>query len=281
MLVYGHYDVQPVDPLDLWVRPPFEPRVENGRIYARGAADDKGQVHLHLWAARAWLETEGRLPINVRYVFEGEEESGSTNFDAWLEANRAPARRPTSRSSATPASSRATCRRSRSGLRGLMYAQIDVTGPDRGPPFGHVRRQRPEPGHRPGPDHRWRSSARTAPSNGARLLRRGPAAQRARSTTSSSGCRSTRPPSASTSACRSCSVSPTSAPGATRRPTDARRQRHLGRLPGRGHQDHHPGARARQDQLAPGAGHGPAAHVRTTARPRDGGRSRASTSTSS
>ena len=57
VLVYGHYDVQPVDPLDLWVRPPFEPRIEDGRIYARGAADDKGQVHIHLWAARAWLET--------------------------------------------------------------------------------------------------------------------------------------------------------------------------------------------------------------------------------
>ena len=86
-IVYCHYDVQPVDPLDLWVRPPFEPRIENGRIYARGASDDKGQLHLHLWAARAWLQAEGRLPINVRYIFEGEEESGSTNFDAWLEAN--------------------------------------------------------------------------------------------------------------------------------------------------------------------------------------------------
>ena len=82
VIVYCHYDVQPVDPLDQWVRPPFEPRIENGRIHARGAADDKGQLHLHLWAARAWLQTEGRLPINVRYVFEGEEESGSTNFDA-------------------------------------------------------------------------------------------------------------------------------------------------------------------------------------------------------
>ena len=68
VVVYAHYDVQPVDPLDLWVRPPFEPRVEDGRIYGRGAADDKGQVHLHLWAAKAWLETEGRLPLNIRYV---------------------------------------------------------------------------------------------------------------------------------------------------------------------------------------------------------------------
>ena len=93
VIVYAHYDVQPVDPLDEWVRPPFEPRVEDGRIYARGAADDKGQVHLHLWAARAWLETTGRLPLNVRYVFEGEEEAGSPNFEAWLVANRAAPRR--------------------------------------------------------------------------------------------------------------------------------------------------------------------------------------------
>jgi acetylornithine deacetylase/succinyl-diaminopimelate desuccinylase-like protein len=87
VVVYAHYDVQPVDPLDLWVRPPFEPRVENGRIYARGAADDKGQVHLHLWAARAWLEVHGRLPLNVRYIIEGEEEDGSPHFESWLEAN--------------------------------------------------------------------------------------------------------------------------------------------------------------------------------------------------
>ncbi len=87
VVVYAHYDVQPVDPLELWVRPPFEPRVEDGRIYARGAADDKGQVHLHLWAARAWMQTEGRLPVNIRYVFEGEEEEGSPNFEAWLRAN--------------------------------------------------------------------------------------------------------------------------------------------------------------------------------------------------
>ena len=70
VLVYGHYDVQPVDPLDLWVRPPFEPRVEDGRVFARGAADDKGQVHLHLWAARAWLEIGGSAadqhPLRVR-----------------------------------------------------------------------------------------------------------------------------------------------------------------------------------------------------------------------
>jgi acetylornithine deacetylase/succinyl-diaminopimelate desuccinylase-like protein len=128
VIVYGHYDVQPVDPLELWTRPPFEPRVESGRIYARGAADDKGQVHLHLWAAKAWLETAGRLPLNVRYIFEGEEESGSTNFEAWLERNRHRLAGDLVVISDTgffegntPAIT--------IGLRGLVYLQIDVTGP--------------------------------------------------------------------------------------------------------------------------------------------------------
>lgn len=88
VIVYGHYDVQPTDPLDLWVHPPFEPHVKDGRIYARGAADDKGQIHLHLWAAKAWLDTHGRLPVNIRYVFEGEEEAGSPHFEAWLVGNQ-------------------------------------------------------------------------------------------------------------------------------------------------------------------------------------------------
>lgn len=128
VIVYCHYDVQPVDPLDLWVRPPFEPRVENGRIYARGAADDKGQAHLHLWAVRALLETAGSLPVNVRYVFEGEEEAGSPNFEAWLEANRDRLEADVVIVSDTsfyegnhPALT--------VGLRGNTYLQIDVNGP--------------------------------------------------------------------------------------------------------------------------------------------------------
>jgi acetylornithine deacetylase/succinyl-diaminopimelate desuccinylase-like protein len=129
VLVYGHYDVQPVDPLELWDRPPFDPRVEDGRVFGRGAADDKGQVHLHLWAAMAWLEAAGRLPVNVRYVFEGEEESGSPNLDAWLEANRARLAADVAVISDTgffegnhPALT--------IGLRGMTYLQVDVTGPD-------------------------------------------------------------------------------------------------------------------------------------------------------
>jgi acetylornithine deacetylase/succinyl-diaminopimelate desuccinylase-like protein len=127
VVVYGHYDVQPVDPLDLWVRPPFEPRVENGKVYARGAADDKGQVHLHLSALRAWLETHGRLPINLKLVIEGEEESGSEHFDPWLEANagRLGGDLVVVSDTGFYEGNKAAIT---IGLRGLVYAQIDVYG---------------------------------------------------------------------------------------------------------------------------------------------------------
>jgi acetylornithine deacetylase/succinyl-diaminopimelate desuccinylase-like protein len=128
VIVYAHYDVQPTDPLDEWTRPPFEPRVEGGRVFGRGAADDKGQVHLHLWAARAWLEVAGTLPVNVRYVIEGEEESGSPNFEAWLLANRQRLDSDLVVVSDTgflegnhPALT--------VGMRGNMYLRVDVRGP--------------------------------------------------------------------------------------------------------------------------------------------------------
>ena len=128
VIVYAHYDVQPVDPLDLWLRPPFDPVVEGGRVFARGAADDKSHVHLHLWAARAWLETRGRLPVNLKIVMEGEEESGSDNFEPWIKAHRERLGADLVLISDTgfyegnhPAIT--------VGLRGLVYTQIDVTGP--------------------------------------------------------------------------------------------------------------------------------------------------------
>jgi acetylornithine deacetylase/succinyl-diaminopimelate desuccinylase-like protein len=127
VLVYCHYDVQPVDPIELWHKPPFEPVVENGRIYARGAEDDKGQLHLHLWAAKGWLETAGRLPLNVKYVFEGEEESGSVHFDKWVVANKDRLSADVAVISDTgffEGNLPAVC----VGLRGLMYAQINVLG---------------------------------------------------------------------------------------------------------------------------------------------------------
>ena len=84
VLVYGHYDVQPPDPLDEWTTPPFEPTVRDGRLFARGATDDKGQVFTHIKSVQAWLETHGRLPINVRFLIEGEEEVGSVQLEKYL-----------------------------------------------------------------------------------------------------------------------------------------------------------------------------------------------------
>jgi len=88
VVAYGHYDVQPVDPLDEWTSPPFEPLVVGDRVLARGAADDKSNVTILVQTAAALLATRGRLPVNLRFVFEGEEESGSDSLVPWLEANR-------------------------------------------------------------------------------------------------------------------------------------------------------------------------------------------------
>jgi acetylornithine deacetylase/succinyl-diaminopimelate desuccinylase-like protein len=127
VLVYCHYDVQPVDPLELWTSPPFEPVVVGDRILGRGVADDKGQLHLPLRATEALLATRGGLPVNLRFVFEGEEESSSVNLDRWLAANRDRLGADFALISATgffegnlPSITIA--------LRGMMYAQIDVTG---------------------------------------------------------------------------------------------------------------------------------------------------------
>lgn len=88
VLIYGHFDVQPVDPIELWHSPPFEPRVENGRIYARGASDDKGGMLTPILAVEALLQSEGKLPLNVKFIFEGQEEIGSPQLPAFMAANR-------------------------------------------------------------------------------------------------------------------------------------------------------------------------------------------------
>lgn len=88
VLVYGHYDVQPPDPLDEWHSPPFEPTVRDGNLYARGATDDKGQMLTHVLSVESWMRTAGSLPINVKLLIEGEEEVGSQNLDKFIEANR-------------------------------------------------------------------------------------------------------------------------------------------------------------------------------------------------
>ena len=84
VLVYCHFDVQPTDPDDEWVSPPFEPRTADGRIYARGAGDDKGQLFMHLKAVEAWLATAERLPLNLRFFFEGDEEVGSEPIPTFI-----------------------------------------------------------------------------------------------------------------------------------------------------------------------------------------------------
>jgi acetylornithine deacetylase/succinyl-diaminopimelate desuccinylase-like protein len=127
VLVYGHYDVQPVDPLDLWESPPFEPVVKEGRMLARGASDCKCHLAMHIRAAEALLATQKSLPVNLKFVFEGEEESSSVHLDAWLEANRDRLKADFAVISDTsffegnlPAITIA--------LRGLVYFQLDVTG---------------------------------------------------------------------------------------------------------------------------------------------------------
>ena len=87
VLVYCHYDVQPTDPLDEWIRPPFEPRYENDIVYARGSGDDKGQLFMHLKAAEAWLASAGRLPLNLRFFFEGDEEHDSEPSETFVRAH--------------------------------------------------------------------------------------------------------------------------------------------------------------------------------------------------
>lgn len=128
VVVYCHYDVQPVDPIELWETAPFEPFIRDGRVVGRGAADDKGQVHIHLRAFEALLATRGRLPVNVKIVFEGEEESSSANLAAWLRANRdrlAADAVVISDTGFFEGNRPALC----VGLRGLLYTQIDVAGP--------------------------------------------------------------------------------------------------------------------------------------------------------
>src|SRR3990172_7800268 len=88
LLIYGHFDVQPVDPLEAWIHPPFEPVVEGENLYARGASDDKGQVFAILAALEAYLKTSGELPVNVKVLLDGEEEVGSKSLHAYLREHK-------------------------------------------------------------------------------------------------------------------------------------------------------------------------------------------------
>lgn len=130
VLFYGHYDVQPVDPIDLWTNPPFEPTIRGENIYARGSVDDKGQVFLQLKAIEAHLRTTGALPVNVKVMIEGEEEIGSPNLDTFMETHKELLACDTVLVSDTPMygyEMPSLCY----GLRGLCYMEIEVTGPNR------------------------------------------------------------------------------------------------------------------------------------------------------
>lgn len=129
VLIYGHYDVQPVDPIDLWQTPPFEPTERDGALYARGSSDDKGQVMVNLEAIAAW-EATGGLPVNVKLVIEGEEEIGSPNLEAWVRAHAAELKADVALVSDTAILAPGTPSIVYA-LRGLAYVEIEVEGPNR------------------------------------------------------------------------------------------------------------------------------------------------------
>ena len=129
VLVYGHYDVQPADPLNLWDSPPFEPVIKNDKIYARGACDDKGQVYMHVKAFETMMKLN-LLPCNIKFMVEGEEEVGSDNLGLFVKENKAKLKADVILISDTALISlehpSITV-----GLRGLSYMEVEVTGPNR------------------------------------------------------------------------------------------------------------------------------------------------------
>jgi acetylornithine deacetylase/succinyl-diaminopimelate desuccinylase-like protein len=130
VLIYGHYDVQPVDPVELWDNDPFDPVIKNGKIFARGATDDKGQMYVHIKSVEAYFKTIGHLPLNVKFLIEGEEEIGSNNLTPFLkqksEMLKSDAVLISDTALFSPGIPTLTY-----GLRGLAYMEVEVTGPNR------------------------------------------------------------------------------------------------------------------------------------------------------
>ena len=130
VLIYGHYDVQPVDPLELWETPPFEPSIRGEYVYARGGADDKGQIYLHIKGIEAMQKSGTPLPVNVKFLFEGEEEVGSDNLEPFINDYKELLKCDYVLISDSPMYAYNTpsiCY----GLRGLSYMQIELTGPNK------------------------------------------------------------------------------------------------------------------------------------------------------
>lgn len=130
VLVYGHYDVQPVDPIELWENPPFEPVIKDGKIFARGATDDKGQMFVHIKSVEAFFKSNGSLPLNVKFLIEGEEEIGSENLSSFLKQNK-----ELLKCDAVIISDTSLYAKGQPSLtyalRGLCYMEVEVTGPNR------------------------------------------------------------------------------------------------------------------------------------------------------
>lgn len=129
VLVYGHYDVQPADPYELWTSPPFEPVIKDGKIYARGACDDKGQMYMHVKAFETMVKT-GTLACNVKFMIEGEEEVGSVNLGAFVREHKDRLQGDVILISDTGMLANDTPSIT-TGLRGLSYLEVEVTGPNR------------------------------------------------------------------------------------------------------------------------------------------------------
>jgi acetylornithine deacetylase/succinyl-diaminopimelate desuccinylase-like protein len=129
VLVYGHYDVQPADPYELWTSPPFEPVIKDAKIYARGACDDKGQVYMHVKALEM-MNQDGALPCNIKVMIEGEEEIGSSNLGLFVKANKEKLKADVILISDTGMLAN-DAPSIEVGLRGLSYHEVEVTGPNR------------------------------------------------------------------------------------------------------------------------------------------------------
>ncbi len=130
VLCYGHYDVQPADPLELWNSPPFEPVERDGNLYARGSADDKGQMYIHIKAVEALMKVNGKLPLNVKFLIEGEEEVGGASISKYVAEQGAKLKADVALVSDTNmyAPNLPTLN---IGLRGLVYMEVEATGPSR------------------------------------------------------------------------------------------------------------------------------------------------------
>lgn len=125
VLVYGHYDVQPPDPLDEWLSDPFKPEIRNNNIYARGANDNKGQLFVHLKAVDSFVETDGKLPVNVKFFIEGEEETGGENLENFIAKNKKLLKSDFALVSDTPSMALGQPTLIY-GLRGILYTEITV-----------------------------------------------------------------------------------------------------------------------------------------------------------